>query len=84
MLTDDPARSALRTMGEQAIPVLQKAAANGDLQSVDDLGEIATATAASALIALTGEQATSHSAPHGGSPPCSAAQRLRTDSGSRG
>ena len=55
-LTDDAARSALRTMGEQAIPVLQKTAANGDLQSADDLGEIATASAASALIALTSDE----------------------------
>ncbi len=54
ILVDDAARSALRTMGEQAIPVLHVAAAGGDLQSVDDLGEIATASAASALITLIG------------------------------
>jgi hypothetical protein len=52
IIADDAARSALRTMGEQAIPALQATAASGDLQSVDDLGEIATASAASALIAL--------------------------------
>jgi hypothetical protein len=43
-------------MGEQAIPELQIAAANGDLQSIDDLGEIGTASAASALLALVAEE----------------------------
>jgi len=56
ILADDAARSALRTMGEQAIPVLQATAASGDLRSVDDLGEIATASAASALITLIGDE----------------------------
>jgi hypothetical protein len=49
---DDAARGALRTMGEQAVPVLAVAAADGDLRSVDDLGEIATASAAVTLTAL--------------------------------
>jgi hypothetical protein len=43
-------------MGEQAIPVLLAAAASGDLRSVDDLGEIATASAASALIGLVADE----------------------------
>ena len=56
ILGDDTARGALRTMGEQAIPVLRAAAANGDLSSVDDLGEIATASAAAALITLMADE----------------------------
>ncbi|WP_328335138.1 NACHT domain-containing protein [Kribbella sp. NBC_00382] len=48
----ESARSALRTMGEQAIPALRAAAAKGDTRSVDDLGEIATAAAANALVTL--------------------------------
>lgn len=49
---DSRARSALRTMGEQAVPVLARAAAAGDVRSVDDLGEIGTASAAVALTEL--------------------------------
>lgn len=52
ILTDGTARDALQTMGEQAIPVFQEIATKGDLRSVDDLGQIATASAASALITL--------------------------------
>jgi NACHT domain len=56
ILTDDAARSALRSMGEQAIPVLKATAASGDLQSVDDLGEIATASACAALMTLIADE----------------------------
>ncbi|MFK4087081.1 NACHT domain-containing protein [Kribbella sp. NPDC020789] len=52
LLVNPEARDALRGMGEQAVPALQAAAANGDVCSVDDLGEIATATAANALAEL--------------------------------
>lgn len=53
---DDNARNALRTMGEQAIQVLCDAAATGDLQSIDDLGAIGTASAAAALATLVWDE----------------------------
>jgi hypothetical protein len=49
---DWDARSALRGMGELAIPVLVKRAHSGDLQALDDLGFIRTPAAAEALADL--------------------------------
>ena len=52
IVVDHSARSAMRTMGEQAIPVFRTAAAAGDINSVNDLGEIATTSAANSLMTL--------------------------------
>jgi hypothetical protein len=51
-IADEAVRSALRSMGEQAVPVLADRSARGDLRSVDDLGEIATSSAATTLTSL--------------------------------
>jgi NACHT domain len=53
-LHDDLARTALRTMGELAIPVLEQRAADGDRQAVDDLAFIGTPAAAESLAGLIG------------------------------
>lgn len=53
---DEHARIALRAMGEQAVPVLRNVAATGDLRSVDDLGEIGTASASAALSTLVWDE----------------------------
>jgi hypothetical protein len=51
-ISENHARSALRTMGEQAVQVLAGSARIGDVRSVDDLGEIGTASATAALATL--------------------------------
>ncbi|HUN31865.1 MAG TPA: NACHT domain-containing protein [Trebonia sp.] len=49
---DEVARSALRGMGELAIPVLEHRASDGDVQAVDDLAFIGTPAAAESLSGL--------------------------------
>jgi energy-coupling factor transporter ATP-binding protein EcfA2 len=49
---DETARTALRAMGELAIPVLELQAAVGDTQAIDDLAFIGTPAAAESLASL--------------------------------
>lgn len=49
---DEAARAALRAMGELAIPVLERRAAAGDVEAVDDLAFIGTPAAAESIAGL--------------------------------
>ena len=51
-VVDEAARSALRAMGELAIPVLTQGAQTANMQALDDLASIGTPAAAEALAGL--------------------------------
>ena len=53
---DEHIRASLRSMGEQAVPVLRAAASGHEIGAVDDLGEIATVSAAAALGSLVWDE----------------------------